>query len=84
MALRAMLLSSACANFGNNFGAIMHQRHIVSLTSFDNADDWIMLDDSSASPLDLLIRKELELLAEDQGFDSVEEFLAVNPNYAHN
>lgn len=58
----------------------MHQRHLVSLTSFDNADDWIMFGDVEDTPLNRLIHDELEHDAELAGFDSVDDFLHANPS----
>lgn len=63
----------------------MHTRHTVSLTSFDNAEDWIMSDDDHITdPLDILILAELERDAELAGFDSVDEFLHANPDIHFN
>ena len=63
----------------------MHTRHTVSLTSFDNAEDWIMSDDDHITdPLDILILAELEHDAELAGFDSVDDFLHANPSILFN
>lgn len=63
----------------------MHTRHTVSLTSFDNAEDWIMSDDDHITdPLDILILAELEHDAELAGFDNVDDFLHANPSILFN
>jgi hypothetical protein len=53
--------------------------NVISLTSLDNADDWLLTDPINQDPLELLIRAELEAEAELAGFDSVDDYLAINP-----
>ena len=73
------------ANLGFQLEHIMHARHTVSLTSFDNADDWIMTtNDQLTDPLDILIRAELEHDADLAGFDSVDDYLHANPSILFN
>ena len=62
----------------------MHLRHTVSFSNFDNADDWLMLDDHIADPLEILVHEELIHDAELAGFDSVDDFLHANPDFVLN
>jgi hypothetical protein len=45
---------------------------LISLTSFDNADDWLLVEE--VTPLDVLLMRE----AEAAGFEDVESYLAAN------
>lgn len=58
----------------------MHLRHSISLSSIDNADDWLMLDDNICDPLEILLHEELTHDAELAGFDNIDDFLHANPD----
>lgn len=51
----------------------------VSYDLLENADDYLLVGDSSKDPLQLLLQQELEQEAETFGYDSVEDYLFDNP-----